>query len=324
MSTDGKKKSLPTIRISTDDIPGARRAWAIREYLGALTQTELTLLEPENEFQYRAELRLLPDVTFGGAFSSANSTRRTKQLLKDGQDDLIFVMAESRVTLQLPNRDDLVVDPGDAFLFSQAREFRMIYHDSAPTWAVRVPHRNMARMLVGLGSAPVLSLRKETPVLDLLRRYRRVIDGEALEHEMEQEIASRHLQEIIAAAIRHSDGYRREAETNSLTAVRLRAMKDDIAANLGNIGLDLNWLAARQKVTPRYVQKLFELDGTSFSQHLRQARLARVYSMLVDPRFNDRTINAIAHECGFPEASTMNRAFRREYGMTPSDLRGRN
>lgn len=323
MGTERKRKPVPTLSISVDDIPGTKRAWAIREYLSALTQTELTLLEPENDFQYRAELRLLPDITFGGAFSSANSTRRTKQLLKDGRDDLIFVMPEARVTLQLPNRDDLVVNPGDAFLFSQAREFRMIYHDNAPTWAVRVPYKNMARMLVGLSSAPVLSLSKGTPVLDLLRRYRRFLDSDSLEHEVEQEIASRHLQEIMAAVIKHSGEYMREAETNSLTAVRLRTMKDDIAANLGDVNLDLNWVAAQQRVTPRYVQKLFEQDGTSFSEHLRQARLARVYSMLVDPRFNDRTINAIAHECGFPEASTMNRAFRREFGMTPSELRGR-
>jgi AraC-like DNA-binding protein len=324
MDTDGKKAAAPALSFSVDDIPEKGRRGALREYLTEMMHVEVEQLDEDAPFQYRAGLRFLPEISYGPAYSSGVVTHRTRQLLKDGHDDLMLVAPQARMTIQMPNRDDIVIDPGSAVLISQAREMRLVLHETAATWAVRMPHRTLARMLVGLGSAPVLALPKETPMMGLLRCYRRILEDEPLTHPAEQEMMSRHLQEIIAGTVKHSGAFIREMEDNTLTAVRLRAIKADIDDHLGNVNLDLEWIALRQKVTPRYIRKLFEREGTSFSDHLRRARLARVYSLLIDPRNNERTISSIAHECGFPEASTMNRAFREEYGMTPSDVRRRN
>ena len=46
-----------------------------------------------------------------------------------------------------------------------------------------------------------------------------------------------------------------------------------------------------------------------------------VRDVLRDPRFAERTITAIAYEAGFGDLSYFNRAFRRRYGETPSDVR---
>jgi AraC-like DNA-binding protein len=43
--------------------------------------------------------------------------------------------------------------------------------------------------------------------------------------------------------------------------------------------------------------------------------------MLVDPRYSDRSISAVAYEAGFGDLSYFNRTFRRRYGGTPSDIR---
>jgi len=69
------------------------------------------------------------------------------------------------------------------------------------------------------------------------------------------------------------------------------------------------------------VQALFESDGTTFSQFLLGERLARVYRMLHDPLQAPRSVSAIAYEAGFGDLSHFNRAFRRRYGATPSDVR---
>ena len=44
--------------------------------------------------------------------------------------------------------------------------------------------------------------------------------------------------------------------------------------------------------------------------------------MLAQPHNAGRSISAIAHACGFSEASALNRAFRQHYGMTPGQARG--
>jgi AraC-like DNA-binding protein len=83
----------------------------------------------------------------------------------------------------------------------------------------------------------------------------------------------------------------------------------------------LTALAARHCVTPRYVQTLFEGEGTTFSQFLRGERLARVHRMLRDPRHAGHSISGIAYDAGFGDLSHFNRAFRRRYGATPSEMR---
>jgi len=80
-------------------------------------------------------------------------------------------------------------------------------------------------------------------------------------------------------------------------------------------------VAERHRVTPRYVRKLFEGEGITFSEFVLAQRLARSRRMLADPRHEAETISAIAFACGFGDLSYFNRVFRRQYGATPTAVR---
>src|SRR5438477_31402 len=85
------------------------------------------------------------------------------------------------------------------------------------------------------------------------------------------------------------------------------------------------WHARRspnsRPISPRYVRKLFEQDGTSFTHFLLSERLTRVSRLLRDPRHAHLTIAQVAHVSGFNDISYFNRVFRRHFGATPSDFR---
>ncbi len=85
--------------------------------------------------------------------------------------------------------------------------------------------------------------------------------------------------------------------------------------------LSLGALAARHAISPVYIRKLFEGENTSFTQFVLDERLARVHTMLTDPRLDNRAIGGLALEAGFNDVSYFNRAFRRRYGASPSDVR---
>jgi AraC-like DNA-binding protein len=104
-------------------------------------------------------------------------------------------------------------------------------------------------------------------------------------------------------------------------AVRLRAIKTDILSGLNGHERSLASLAARHGVTPRYVQMLFKSEGTTFSRFLRDQRLERAHRMVGDPRYTQRTISTIAYDVGFGDLSHFNRAFRRQFGKSPSEVR---
>jgi AraC-like DNA-binding protein len=80
-------------------------------------------------------------------------------------------------------------------------------------------------------------------------------------------------------------------------------------------------IAARQNVSPRYVQRLFDECGSTFTEYVMEQRLERAHRLLSDPRLRDHTMTAIAFASGFNDLSHFQRRFRRRYGAPPSDLR---
>jgi AraC-like DNA-binding protein len=71
----------------------------------------------------------------------------------------------------------------------------------------------------------------------------------------------------------------------------------------------------------RYVQLLFERSGATFSSFLMEQRLLATYRRLTNALLRAATVTQIATDCGFADLSTFNRAFRRRFGATPSDIR---
>jgi AraC-like DNA-binding protein len=134
-------------------------------------------------------------------------------------------------------------------------------------------------------------------------------------------LASHQIRELIAHALAPQSELVRASPFDGVREARLRAVRDDIAAHLRDGSLSVVAVAARQRVTPRYVQMLFESEGTTFSQYVLGQRLACAYGMLSDPCCAGLTITAIAFAAGFGDLSYFNRAFRRAYGASPSDVR---
>jgi AraC-like DNA-binding protein len=82
-------------------------------------------------------------------------------------------------------------------------------------------------------------------------------------------------------------------------------------------------VAGHLGVTPRYVDRLFETEGESFSDFVRGQRLMRAHHILMDPHCAGRSIGTIASDVGFSDVSEFERAFRRRFGGTPAELRSR-
>jgi AraC-like DNA-binding protein len=101
----------------------------------------------------------------------------------------------------------------------------------------------------------------------------------------------------------------------------LLAIQSDIAENAARSAFSIDEVAARHRVSARYIRRLFEGTGTTFRDYVRQQRLALAHRMLSELRNIGHPISAIAFDAGFNDLSYFNRAFRRRYGATPSEIR---
>ncbi len=120
-----------------------------------------------------------------------------------------------------------------------------------------------------------------------------------------------------------ADGEAGRAGASGIRAARLNAIKSDILENLRQRSFSIHGVASRHGITVNYVRQLFAAEGTSFTNFILQQRLAAAHLMLRDARFADRDISAVAFEVGFGDLPNFNRAFRRRYGVKPSEIRAK-
>jgi AraC-like DNA-binding protein len=97
--------------------------------------------------------------------------------------------------------------------------------------------------------------------------------------------------------------------------------KEDIVRNLELGDVSVAAVAARHRVSPRYLRKLFESEGVTFTEYVLDRRLELAHRLLCDPRRASEKIASVAFAAGFGDVSYFYRAFRRRYDLLPTDVR---
>ncbi len=98
--------------------------------------------------------------------------------------------------------------------------------------------------------------------------------GALVTPELEQ-LAATHVYDLLAVALGATRDTAEVAKGRGIRAARLRAIKTDILAHLGQQGLSLDAVAVRHAISPVYIRKLFASEGSSFSQFVLEQRLER-------------------------------------------------
>ena len=92
-----------------------------------------------------------------------------------------------------------------------------------------------------------------------------------------------------------------------------------ILRNLRSHNLGPNMLCRELGMSRSSVYRLLEADG-GVSRYIQRHRLAECFAQLNDPS-NTKPVFAIAVELGMVDFSSFSRAFRRQFGISPTDVR---
>jgi AraC-like DNA-binding protein len=310
--------AIPVHRFSTADCAPRERVPAWRELYGrTIARLEFEPLAG-GELMAEAELRNLPGLGLVSMKSTELRFDKPRSLINN--DDVVFMIVETGRWrgAQLGREADL--EAGDAVLCTNG-EVANGYALGHRTM-LRVPTAAIGRTFRDMSDRLSRRIPRDTPALGMLRRYLRITrDTESFAQPELQRAAVTHVHDLLAVTIGATRDATRVAEVRGMRAARLQAIKEDIAGNLEHGDLSVNAVAARHRVTPRYVQKLFEHEGTTFSDHVLGQRLAHAHRLLSDPRRAADRIACVAFAAGFGDVSYFYRAFRRQYGVRPSDVR---
>ena len=100
----------------------------------------------------------------------------------------------------------------------------------------------------------------------------------------------------------------------------LAMIKRHIAANLDIEALTAQDLCRRFQISRASLYRLFEDDG-GLARYVQEQRLNRALMLLISPASRDRRLIDLAVDLQFSSDSTFVRAFRRQFGLTPGEIR---
>ncbi len=126
--------------------------------------------------------------------------------------------------------------------------------------------------------------------------------------------------ELVAGALLGEAKFEGDGSTNVQTS-HFRRVTAAIEARLSDADLSMAEIARQEALSQRYLQKLFELQDTTFSDYLRRRRLDRARIDLADPQHNGEGIGEIAFRWGFRDPAHFSRAFSAAFGESPRAFR---
>jgi AraC-like DNA-binding protein len=308
------------VRFSTADYAPHERLEALHEIFGRnLQKVRVEPLAGES-FHTAVTLRRIPGLSLYTASRSAAIYRRSRELIE--HDDVIMIAGfTASYEVQHLGRT-LNMGRGDAVILTGAEPASFGGPAQNSVNLLRVPVRLLSPLVADLEAAYGRTIPADNPALRLLLAYVGVLEDMDIgaAHGLERQVVT-HIHDLMSLAIGATRDAAEIANTRGARSARLRAIKQDIASWLDQPDLSVATIAAQQRVKPRWVQRLFEREGTTFTEYVLAQRLARAHRLLTDPRYAGQKISAIALDVGFGDLSYFNRVFRRRYGVAPSDVR---
>ena len=313
------------IHLSTDDIAPPHRFAVWRE---ALFQSEFNVdIEPvpDSRFRARTTVRRLPGLRLLSCKSSPATYRRnTRRVIRD---DVVLSFGREVVHASARARGrETMVEAGDAILLPCGGCASIQVPHEGQFTSVRLPRAALAGKVTNLDDAYCRRIPREAPALVLLKRYLALLGDEAAvpaDPSLQHSVVT-HVYDLLAKTLGATRDAAEIAGHRGVRAARIQVIKDDIVRHLKDASLSVRTVAARHKVSPRYIQRLFDEGGSTFTEYVMEQRLERAHRLLTDPRLSDQTLTTIAFAVGFNDLSHFHRRFRRRYGAPPSELRAQN
>lgn len=268
--------------------------------------------------QIDAMLRSLPDFAMASGLRSPMRVHRHAELI-DNDDLHLVVIAQGTGELRQQGRV-ATIRAGEAVLTDNGTPAIFVMPTRCHTITYRFSRDLLRHRVSHVDDLVARPIDRDHQVLRLLTGYAGILnDQSALATAELRRAVSDHMHDLAALLFGARTG---PSLAEGLRAARLKAMKDEIFRRLVDSSLSVGDVARSQQISERYIRQLFAGDGTTFTDFVRDARLARAHRILTDLTAPHRPINAIAYECGFNDLSYFNRAFRQRYDMTPSEARG--
>ena len=315
-ATSSEPKPLRS-RFDTRALPPRQAQPAWTEAIGVIFDAR-PRKSVEEGFFANVDAAFMGDVALGRLRSTTQDFDRSRyKIARDGMDGYLLQFYLSGRSASRGGSNSGVAGEGDLYVIDMAQPLSTTTTDHDQISFV-VPRRLMTTRLESADTAHMKVVPAGLPLVALFRESLKSFYGQLDRMSLrEAEIAIPPLLDLAAAAINGHADERNVAGVNLACFVGLRRHVED---NLLDPDLTLDSLLATFGLSRRKAYRLFEPVG-GFATYVNRRRLQRALQALRSPDWRYVSISEIGSAHGFPNAENFSRAFRREYGLSPREVR---
>lgn len=313
---------MQEIRFSTDALPVAERFDAWRGALSAIWGA--IEIEPSNHAPFGGRIlsRRKGGLVFNTVSYRGHSLIRTRRNLAAMADQFFVLSRPLRGPWRIStDRDDLQLSSGNLYLLSNGIPYRSHDQDGYDTSNVMIPAARLLRRLPRLRQTYQFSLAAGGKAALVAAFSDQVAASLADCNEAEADYLGDQLLDLLAILLLRPEAGS-EAEDGSVRAAHSARILAHIRRH-PQADLSPAMVAAAMGISVRYLHQVLQPTGRSLGDHVLEARLECCRRDLRDPLQSGRSITDIAFAAGFNHAGHFSRAFRRRYGLNPTDFRRR-
>ncbi|KAA0014620.1 helix-turn-helix transcriptional regulator [Billgrantia pellis] len=315
---------MALISFSSREHSERERLDAAREFYAAVANVELEV--PRGECpEIEARIQLLPGVSIASVECSPLIAQRELTSLADGNDDISFLLNPSGQggwTTSQPRLGEATCHAGEGCLGFNELPGRVAFHGSRVRFLSIGFSRRLLSPRLNQDIRPAVDKLLRTEPLRHLSRLALALTASGMDRADRDPVAlAEQMTDLAALCLGASPDAAYRARGRGLREARLRAIKADMFAHAGHGDLTLPEVARRHGVSPGYLRALFRHERTTFTDYLLSLRLQLAWRRLVAPRFAQLAVSEIAFASGFNNLSWFYRAFRQQFGMTPTEAR---
>jgi len=319
-----QRLSFETQQLALPADPAIRaNIWAER-FRELITSMDVDFLAGDATLFGRHNLLSDGTIVVGEMVSSSFKGMRAKRHIQPNDDSHVYLSFNIGHTPHASRQfgREAEARPGEALLAVLEAGIEALAPADGHCLSLKIPAAHFVQW--GLTPADLACRKLDCSGADyrLLTGYARMLleTGEQLSP-AQAAAASQHLIDLTGYWLGAGDKVREQNGDVTSAQGRLFLIRQLINENARDPRIDLPSIAARLGMPPRTVQHVLAMAGESFSQLLAGARLRRAYTLLLDPAFDDVSVNAIGSSCGFADATSFYRAFRAGFDTTPASLR---
>ncbi|MEO3827488.1 helix-turn-helix domain-containing protein [Actinomadura sp. B10D3] len=224
-------------------------------------------------------------------------------------------------TIACQDGREAVLGYGDLVLFDSTRPYRADFQGHHfDSLVLQFPRTALSERDVETGGATMRRIAMNSPLGRLVTPFLlNAAQAAGTVDPVTRELLGRMSLDLIATALASVAGVERPPPSSGEEL--LRRIQLHMRLHLSDPQLAPPKVAAAHNISLRQLHRLFSLEGITFGRWLRAERLRRCAEELRAPRYAGLSIAEIGARWGFPDASTLSRAFRAQYGVSPRDHR---